>query len=92
MVLEGEVLKVHNFLVSLELHVEVTSYFINYKHVHKHAYYYKLMDNNKKSIVKNICRKAFNKEFYFAYVDDIIIILSKENRKNTYLEDNIKNS
>ena len=47
-VLKGKVLKVGDFLVSLELHAEVTSYFANDKYVHKYAYYYKLMDSDKK--------------------------------------------
>jgi len=90
MVLEGEVLKAYEFLVSLESHVEVTSYFVNDKYVHKYAYYHQLMDDDKKCKVRNIYRKAFNEEFYFTHVDDAIIVPSKANRKNECSEADVK--
>ena len=88
--MEGEVLKAHEFLVSLESHVEVTSHFVNDKYVHKYAYYHQLMDDDKKHAVRNIHRKAFNEEFYFAHVDDVIIVPSKDNKKNECSEDDAK--
>ena len=43
MVLEGELVKACNFLVSFERHVEVTSRFVNDECVHRTAYCHPLM-------------------------------------------------
>ena len=45
----------------------------------------------KKIKVRNLCRKAFNEDFYFVHTDNIIIVPSKDSRKSKCLEDDIKN-
>ena len=65
------------------MHVEVKSYFTNDKYAYKHAYYYKLIDNNNKYVVRYIFKKT--------YIDNIIIMPSKENRNNEYSKDSARN-
>ena len=77
MILEGEVLKALGFLVSLEWRAEVASRFVNGRWARECAHYYKLMHGNEKLLVRNLCRKAFNKELCFARAEDTIIVPSK---------------
>ena len=44
-----------------------------------------------KNKVRNLCIKIFNEEFYFMHTDDVIIVALKDNRKNEYSEDSVKN-
>ena len=79
MVLEDEVLKACDFLVSLESHVEVAPHFVNGKRAHERVCYHKLMGDDEKLAARNLCRKDFGEEFCFTCAGSAIIVLSKGN-------------
>lgn len=84
-------LKVDDFLFSLEAHAELTSHISDDNCIDEHAHYHMLIEENKKLKVRNLCRKAFNEGSYFSAANDAIIVSSKDNRKNGCAEEEVKN-
>ena len=90
MVTDGEPMKAFDFLLSIETHIVATSRYVHDKCVHKIACYHTHMEENRKKDVRKMHMKAFNEEFYFAPIDDAIIVSAKKNRTNGCTTERVK--
>ena len=92
MVADGKPIKVFDFLFSLETCIVIASRYANDKCVHKIACYHARIEKNRKQDVRKMRNKAFHEEFYFAPIDDVIIVLAKKNRTNGCATERVKSA